>query len=328
MESMLRNLAAQTFRDFELVIADAQYEMNAAAVKELSETLGLTRVIHTPAMEARHVGRWMHWELYSNAMLLASGQWVLYYGVHRYLHRKAMAEVASKAASGVCTVLYQNNTPYPQEGDTPPVSFDEIEEFYTLHLNSERWPYLSQTGFFSVPRDIMINRLNGYNEALLLHHWADTDLAERARHLSFLRVEVMSRALLRITHPKDSGKETIRPHEMFPSGRQPCTLAQNPSCVVWQLEMLRDDRHIEIPVQRVIHDGFEWVRCDICGAIGVEDVDEYMAHLSSSAFIRAPIGICGIGRNLFSVDADLQGLELADKIKVISGSHDNPKYLH
>src|SRR3990167_1252246 len=111
VEFLLRNLAAQTFRDFETVLIDMFYAENASAVRDLCTTLGLTNVVHAPACEARHVAPWLPWELYSNALLLASSEWVLHYGVKRYMHPQAVGVVASQADAGICTVLIQKNVP-------------------------------------------------------------------------------------------------------------------------------------------------------------------------------------------------------------------------
>lgn len=325
---MLRNLAAQTYRDFELIIVDAYYDQNATGIQDLSTQFGL-KTVHVPAMEARHVGRWLHWELYSNALLLASGQWALYYGVHRYMHRRALEFIADRAVHNILTVLYQNNV----MNDEPlPESFQAIEEAYGMSIYCEPWPYLSQTGFFCIPKDVMIHTFNGYNEALVFHHWADTDLSQRARHYKQMRVEVMSMALLRVSHPKDSATRTgiaLPPAQAaFPLSRQPCSFDKNPSCITWLLQALRNDRHITVPVQRIVHDGFEWVRCEVCGCVGVEDEWAYIEqHLASAAYMRAPIGLAGIGRNLAALDADVRKLELTNKIDLIAASHDNPRYL-
>lgn len=142
----------------------------------------------------------------------------------------------------------------------------------------------------------------------------------------------MSVALLRISHPKDlaarSGKALPSARAAFPLSKQHCSSTENPDCIVWQLNALREDRHIPVPVQRVMYNDFEWVRCSACGCVGVENEVEYIEqYLTNAAYMRAPIGLAGIGRNLSTVDADLRGLELSSKIELIAGSHDNPRYL-
>ena len=330
LEFLLRNMAAQTYKDFELVIVDAYYEENAAYVKELSQELGLLRTIHTPACEARHVGRWMHWELLSNALLLSSGQWILQHGVHRYMHRGAVQCVVERAEQGICVVLYQG-----KGFAIMPCSFDDIEGPFEMDTHLEPLSYLTQSGFFSIRRDILINELNGHNEALLLHHWVDSDLSERARHLASLKVELMPKGLLRMEKPSwvihrhspAINDWDISKTSFTARGRQTCRITENPRCVVWLLRSLGAHRRIDGPVQRITHNGFEWVWCPDCGAVGIEDPDAYISNLSNSAFILSPINVCGIGRNIFTLDRDLHGLDLTDKVRLISDSHDNPKYL-
>ncbi len=322
---MLRNLAAQSYRDFELVIVDAHYEMNATGVRDLCAQFELKNVIHAPAMEARHVGRWMHWELYSNALLLSSSPWAVYHGVHRYLHRRALEIIVDKAAHGIATVLLQNNVP-----DSSLVSFNDIEEANCMSVYCEPWPYLSNTGFFSIQRDVMLHTLNGYNEALTLHHWADTDLSQRALHLRTMKVELMRAGLLRIAHPKDSGKENRHPYHEFPLCKLPCSYTVNPNCIIHQIDHMVSGqvRRIQVPVKRIVHRGFEWVQCDQCGCLGIEDEGEYVNHfLTNPDNIKAPIGVGGIGRNLATLDSDLLKLEFSSKIDLIASSHTNERYL-
>src|SRR6185369_172203 len=107
IEFMFANLGAQSFKDCEIVLVDAFYQENLNLVKMLSKAHGLDRVIHTPACEAKHVGRSLHWELYNNAALFATGDWLFFHGVHRYLHHQAVETIYQCANRDNCTILFQ-----------------------------------------------------------------------------------------------------------------------------------------------------------------------------------------------------------------------------
>lgn len=320
---LLDNLASQTFRDFELVLVDAFYTDNAIFVKEWSELRGIQNVIHTPACEDKHVGRLLHWELYNNALLLANGQWVLYYGVYRYLHTRVVQVIAEQAAKGTSVSFYQL-----QAEDSIESLPDDVERKYGMNAEIDSWPFMGQTGFFSVQRDMMIRQLNGYNEAMVNQHWVDCELGARGTHI-YQDAKIFPAAILRL-EKGNQGHYGTNSSGVSCIGKPLCSFEANPRCVLRLIEGLPQTgkRSIEGPVHRVVHNKFEWVRCDVCGTLGIENGDAYMAYiLSNPALIRAPINICGVGRNLATLGDDLAGLDLASKLDLIARSHDNPRYL-
>ena len=317
VEFLLRNLAAQTCQDFELILMDMLYDENKVQVAELSSQLGLiNRIIHTPACEDAHVGHYVHWEMHNNTLLLATNEWVLFHGVKRYLHRQAVQTVLDKTAAGVCTVFVQKPS---TEESLSGRQFDDIENQYAMSVKPYKFSYLSQSGLFSIKKDVLINDLNGHSEALVLHHWVDCDLSARAFHLP-LNVEMVDSALLRLH--RTGTYTTIRHRHAF------CDKEVNPNCIAHYFLPYSVKPRIDTPVERFMYAGWEWVRCDVCGMIGVEDENAYVARLQSDkTYIRAPINIAGIGRNLVRLSDDLEGLTLPEKIDIISKSHDNKRYL-
>jgi hypothetical protein len=320
VEAMMRNLAAQTSRDFELVLVDAFYAENADPVARLAQELNMPTT-HTPAMEAKHVGRSLHWELYNNALLLATSPWVQYHGVYRYLHRDTVSTIICCAARNTSVILFQM-----REDPEIPVT-DNVEKDYSMDVDMHGWKFLQHSGFFSARRDVVLNRLNGYNEAIVNDHWVDCEMGARVWHIP-LDVAVMARAILRLERKGHYGVEE-NGRMISRIGKAPCTHEENPKCIRYLLNALREDRRIREPVQRLVNEGFEWVRCERCGTLGVEDSDRYLAHLlNNPGLIRAPINVAGVGRNLARLDADLQNCStLAEKVALISASHDNPVYL-
>lgn len=325
VEFMLRNLSEQTFRDFEIVLVDMFYDENKNAVADLCGVLGLQNIVHTPACEATHVGRWLHWELYSNALLLASGRWVFHYGVNRYLHRNALQTVADNAQQGFSVVFAQRNVEESIETLLPRdmIQSSACESIYHMNVSVYPWQYLSQSGFFSVESDVMIHDFNGHNEALVIHHWVDNDLGARSQHLTGkIRCKIAQNGLLRLNKSRTGGYSGVR------VGKPVCAREANPICVAWLIDGLREDRRITGDVERVEHNGYSWVRCAVCGTIGVEDSPAYVARLSTNAaYTKAPVNIAGVGRNIETLAADLKSLTLQEKVETISGSHTNARYL-
>src|SRR3990167_448016 len=324
VEFMLRNLAIQTFQDFELIFVDAFYDANAQFVSNTCKSLGLERVVHTPACEARHVGRILHWELYNNVLLLANSPWVMYFGMHRYMHSGALQAVAECAARDIPVVLWQGRA---ERMDELPLN---IEETYEMDSHVEQWHALDHSGFFSARRDMLINRLNGWNEASVNHHWVDCDLSTRAKFLS-LNVKVMPRALIRLGGAGAYGRGEVSGDgisQLSGIGKSVCSLDTNPNCVVYLINALRDSRrHIDVPVQRLTHNGFEWARCAECGTLGIEDSEAYSRHVITRALIKAPINVAGVGRNLITVDAAMRNADIAAKIELLRSSHTDPRFL-
>ena len=320
VEFMLRNLAQQTFHDFELVLVDMFYDDNAQIVSELSEILGLRSVLHTPACEARHVGRWLHWELYSNALLLSHGKFVLHHGMNRYLHRSALEVVASCAEHNTNLVLAQRNV---EESLSSLAFYVDPEVQFAMSTSISSWPYLSQSGFFSINTDTMIHDLNGHNEALLIHHWVDNDLGARSEHLAgSMRCRIMQNGLLRLNKSRSGGYSQVL------VGKPVCSREDNPQCVAWLIDALQEYRVIGGSVERINHKGYSWVRCGVCGTIGVEDSSAYVARLSeNSGLVKAPVNVAGVGRNIEILADDLRGKSTADKVSTLIESHTNPRYL-
>lgn len=326
IEFLLRNLAAQTFKSVEIVLVDAFFEENAELVRKLSQDLGLERVIHTPACEAKHVGRVLHWELYNNAALFANGDWLLFHGVHRYLHRNAVETVYHCAERSTCVVFFQLREDSEIERSD---DFAEIERAYNMDVEQARWGFLQHSGFFSVPRDILINNLNGYNEAVVNVHWVDCDMGARVYHIP-LTVSMAGRSVLRLERQGHYGVDERRNSRTVSGiGKPICTPQENPRCVcLLRGALTAENRHIDDPVNRFNHEGYPWVRCDKCGTLEIEDSDAYIHFLlNRPGSTRAPINVHGVGRNLARVNAELVGKSLEEKIDIVSKSHDNPIFL-
>ena len=319
VEFLLRNLHAQTCQDFELVLVDAFYKENTSLVTELKQAFNMC-VVHVPACEDKHVGRYLHWELYSNGLLLASNPCVLYHGVYRHLHSQVIETVVERASRGVSVVLHQIYG--------PAIGTPDIDQLFSLNPVTEQWHALQHSGFFSVQRDIMIHRLNGYNEALVNDHWVDCELSARARHLPLV-VEIMQRGMIRFTREGGHYGLTQGTHKTSSGiGKPICTVEENPRCIVFLMNAFTTVRRIDGEVNRFVHNGFEWVRCPVCGTIGVEWPEAYINRLiGDSSLIRAPINVAGVGRNLAIIDSDLAGRDLVTKIEILSSSHDNQRYL-
>lgn len=324
LEFSLRNLAAQSYRDFETVIVDMCYEQNCAAVIEICERLNLRNVVHVPACEAKHIARILHWELYNNAALLASCPWLLYYGSRRYMHRGAVAAVVEKAQQGISTSLPQ--LPSPESVETLwNVPFEQIEAMHKMDLESKNTPSLIQTGFFSIPRDTFIHKLNGMNEALVIHHWVDNELSARLRYVDEKSCWIRG-AILRLHRSLGEGYTAV------PTERALCSLEENPKCAYHLARAVDTSKprpyKITEHVNRVTANDYGWIWCDKCLTIGLEDDEDYMRHvLSSPKYIKAPINVHGVGRNISRLDRDLAGLPLHKKLTILAGSHTNPRYL-
>lgn len=321
VEFLLGGMARQTFKDFELIIIDAFYNENRHRVAELSSAIGL-QVVHTPAMEAKHVGRRLHWELYNNGAVLARNQWVLFYGVYRYLHRDGMGAIHGCAERGYSLIFDQKRV-----GAEADLSID-YEKIFNMNISHPQWgTTLDQSGFFLAERDVIVNKLNGYNEAVVNDHWVDCDLGARAKHLP-LKVEVMRDCLIRLERNWDEHYGIVNGKQSSGIGKPYCEESINPKCVVYLIGNLREHRRIEEPVERITHSGYVWVRCPQCGTLGIEDSNRWIAHLvSSPSLTRAPINVCGVGRNLTRLSNDIAGMDLDRKVATISASHDNPRYL-
>ncbi len=327
IEFLLNNLAAQTFRDFELVIVDAFHDENADFVAETAKNLGIGNVIHTPDCAEKNIGRYLHWELYNNALLFATSPWVLYHGVYRYLHRQAVQTVAECAANGTSVVLNQIRA---TSIDLPA----DVEQFYEMDIRLVAHGILVNTGFFSVNRDIMLRQLNGYNEALVSQHWVDNELSARARHVT-MDVKMLTRAFLRLERSAGHyGLKVVATSltgnlKSSRIGKSTCDTSVNPRCAIHLIEALQQGQiRIDGPVERFVHNGFEWVRCPECHTLAIEDGEAYIKHLlASPSLARAPVNVHGVGRDLAKIAADVDGLDLKSKIAIIAASHDNPKYL-
>lgn len=317
---MLRNLAAQTFTDFDVVLMDRYYFANRDWVAETCKDLRL-RVTHTPACEDRHVGRTTHWELYNNALVLAQSDWVVYYGVFRYLHRQAIEAAVQRASKGICTVFHQMHT--DEIIHTWP--FEDIETVFKMDVRAQRTDGLHHSGFFAIKREWAVDWLNGYNDALLIHHWADVDSGARARHCSFT-VDIMPQALIRIANRPSMPHYAMDQHPDF--GKPVCRESDNPHCIAHEINRLRSVRRIEYPVKRIEFKGFEWAVCDICGTLGAEDDAAYIRHLmADKSLVRAPVNLHGVGRNLSILAEDLKGQTLSERVSVVAASHTNLRYL-
>lgn len=320
IEFMLRNLAAQTFRDFEVIIVDAFYRANKILVEELAESLGLA-IVHTPACEQRHAGSRLHWELLNNGLLLANSEWLLFHGVHRYLHHQALAVIADKAAENIPIVLMQCRAE-----DTIESLPANVEEVLGLHVDTQPYGYLSQSGFFSIKKSDML-LMNGWNEALTLHHWIDCDLSQRAKKLP-LKVRILGCALLRLERSGHYGLNAVESDQISGIGKSPCDRLVNPDCLMSLItQPLVNNRVQSSTVQRFTHDGYEWIRCSKCGQIGIEHPDSYMAFLDARPVIKAPINVYGVGRNIVRLAEDLSTMPLASKVYAMAASHNNPRYL-
>lgn len=316
VEFFLRSMAAQTYRDCEIILADSFYTENKTGVAELCALLGLGTVVHVPSAYGVDVGRKMHWDVYSNALLYSSGDWVMHYGVYRYMHRDGIMRVAQNAASGILTSFAQ--IPAPQTiDDLMSDDYGAIESRYEMEVSPRRWSTLSQCGFYSIDRDRIVNIFNGHNEALILHHWVDVDLNTRAANYGHLQTDVIDRGVLRMTKP---GYSAIR------VGKPVCSREVNPNCVSHRLDARQGTERIE-NVERVSNRGFEWVRCQQCGAVGLEDPDAYIKYLRDTSCTRAPVNVGGVGRNIQRLEDDCKKLSTSSRFELISSSYSNARYL-
>lgn len=333
IEFGMRNLAAQTCRDFETVIVDMAYEQNKGIVTELSDKLGFQNLLHVPACEARHVGRLVHWELYNNGALFASNPWLMFYGAKRYVHRSLAAAIIQHATEGTAVNIAQVRPPdtvtiedvgfdeqlsLPMFGDTVSQRFDAIEEAYNLHVDVHDAFYLAQTGFFSIPKDTYINILNGYNEALVVQHWVDNEMNIRMAKIR-MTVGNMHRGLLRLNSKAGYGA--------VPIGKPICQHPDNTRCIRHTMNLRKGENHRVEGALRFEHDGFGWIYCDTCGAVAVDMEFDYMNHQVASSNTKAPINVRGVGRNLARIADDLKPLSLSEKINLMQRSHTEPRYL-
>ena len=319
IEFALRNLAAQTCRDFQTIIVDMSYTENRSLAVELIENLGLQNVHHVPALEDRHAGRLVQWDIYNNAALLATTPWIFFYGLKRYLHRNAVETIMRHCQEGIGISVQQVRPDESVTVENIGYDFDRIELDYSLNTDTVQIPWLAQTGFFSIHIDTYIRALNGYNECLLIQHWVDNDMNARAMRVP-MRVCNMGRGMLRLNSQLGYGAVNV--------GRKTCYSSPTSKCLRDCLNRRAENVRLADGVaERFIHDGFEWIYCPACGTIAVDKEFDYMAYIVSKPSVKAPINVHGIGRNLERLFDDVRDLAMPDKLDIIAASHTNPRYL-
>lgn len=319
VEFMLRNLAAQTYRDFELIILDISYDDNKDKVVELSTSLGLNDVIHLPTCRAKHVAQHVHWEIFNNSLALASSPWIFQFGIYRYVHRRVIETIIDRASRNICIVFPQNHV---EAATLQRTDYDLIESLHGMSADTVPCSYLTQSGFFSINRDVFIDQLNGHTEALTAHHWVDCDLSQRAKNAT-LNVQQCSKGLLRIDrlpgdlHYHGALAKTVCSHEL-----EDCP---------WNMfaSMSYADSHLtDNPnTVRIDQQGYGWLQCRRCGILIVETPNAFMEHLDKQKIIKAPINLGGVGRNLRILADDLRGKTISEKTQILRDSHTNPRYL-
>ncbi len=276
----------------------------------------IRNLIHVPGCEARHVGRLVQWDIYNNAALLADTDWLLFYGLKRYIHRDSVDTVSTLAEQGYCTNMYQLRPDNSVTVDNIGNNFNRIEETYDLRPTVHMTPYLAQTGFFSIPRETYIHVLNGYSETLLIQHWVDNEMNTRMTKVP-IKSCVMPRGMLRLNSTLGYAAAVV--------GKSICV--GNENCIRHSMN-LRPAENIRVETApRIVHGGFEWIYCETCGTLAVDKEFDYMEFQLRSPSAKAPINIRGVGRNLSRLATDLSNLALPDKLEMISSSHTNPRYL-
>lgn len=310
---IMTNLGDQTHKDFEWVFVDAYHDENRVLVADLARKYGLRRVTHVPACTAKHVGHKFHWDLYNTALLLSSEPIFLRLGVFRYFHNQIVEKALQLGQNDTWISLRQREV---KDFDAE-LAYHEQAQRHKLEVTSYTpWNQLvSHCGMFSFSRERML-RINGNNEALLIHHWEDVDLNCRSVHLGQVNLMSLENAFLRVWHSKSNpylSKDTC------------CSLP----CIVYAPNSHELQKCASAETEWTIYRGFPWARCRTCHAVAVGYCDKYFEYLKSEPqALIAPIGVFGVGRDIRILDEDLKRLPtLESKLELLTTSHTDPRYL-
>lgn len=328
VSTIIKNLGVQTTKDFEWVFVDAFYHNNQALVADETRAAGLNNVIHVPLCGATHVGRKFHWECYNNALLLATRPNFMRLGVWRYFHHQVVEFAIEQAAKGVWINLTQRACDALSD-----LTHEQIIQKYDIEIKSQSpWNRMqSHCGMFSFNRQKMIE-MNGNNEALLIHHWEDCDLNSRWEQLGEMKMISLEKAFLRIEHRKDTFPYNKPDNGGAYIGKTICSPEKKNTCPYY----VNNNHKLEItgPAQGynlkfIEHKGFNWVHCPDCGLVAVGHDEKYFHYLKTDPrAITAPINVAGVGRNIVTLNEDIQKLtSMESKVNLLCESHTSPRYL-
>lgn len=321
IEMAIKCLSSQTYKDFEWVFLDGHYNQNKDFVDNMCQEYKIERYIHSPFCQANHVGRWFHWEIYNNALMLCNNDLFLRFGVYRWMHNKTIETIVNYANKGIYVDLPHNTVNFD---DFYNYSVDEINNNLSI-IDGEIRPYMEcSAGMFSYTRNRMLE-INGNDEAsTLIAHHEDADLNARWSNVKGIYSAKIQNALLRFSHEKSPSNilSTLEEGNSLCCGKKGC------------LSIYPNSYHLNYnpPVEneKFEYDGFQWIKSPCCGVVSPIDADEYLTYLKQSGKTFGSVGVDNrVGRNILSLYNDIIKINnFEDKLNLLINSHTDQKYLN
>jgi hypothetical protein len=321
VDILIKCLGSQTMRDFEWVLVDGFYDENRSSVAAQCEAAGIGNVVHIPMCGGAHIPRNFHWELYNNALVIASNELFIRIGVFRWVAPNTLETAANLASHGAYLDLDQHHSEM-NIVDYMSLSAGEINDREGMSPHEvERKEFMNcHAGMFSYVKERMV-WTNGNNEAgeLLVHH-EDADLNSRWS-TQRADVRVYRNCMMRIQHNKAFVEYIPRLHG---NPRLPC---MSERCIAASSRLYRIEEDFPPGAERFWHDDFEWCRCPDCGTISPINADRYIEHIRDWPI--APIGVDGrVGRDIRALRYDIEQLgSLQEKVELLERSHTDKRYI-
>jgi hypothetical protein len=314
-------LETQTCQDFEWVLLDGHYNKNKDFISSLCEEYKIKRYIHAPLCKANHVGRMFHWEVYNNALILASHDLFLRFGIYRWLHSSVVEKAISYAQKGIFIDLPHKTVNFDDFSSLDRKAIIEKADLTPDYGRVNNYMACS-AGMFSYSRNRMLE-INGNNEAatLIVHH-EDSDLNARWKHVRGVMSIKMMNAMLRFDHVKSPSNILT----ILEEGNSYC--CGKPGCFSTYPNTFHLNYEPPVENEKFMYREFPWIKCSCCGTVSPVDADEYLDYLQLYPDPFGPVGVDGrVGRNIIPLYEDCMGANLEDKLNILTESHTDPRYV-
>jgi hypothetical protein len=318
-------LSTQTCQDFEWVFLDGHYNKNKDLISSLCDEYKIKRYIHAPLCKAEHIGRRFHWEIYNNALLLASNDLFLRFGVYRWIHSSVIENAVNSYYQNKIFIDLSHKTldlksEYLYSDPNYIVEDLHLEPFATNQRNL----MVCSSGMFCYTKSKML-MMNGNDEAaILIVHCEDADLNSRWSNCGHTKNITYNNSMIRFEHHKSTND--IIP--LLEGKNTYCCGANN--CLIHYPFSFNLDNNPPVQNPKFEYKGFTWIKCDCCGTVAPVNADSYLSHTRNNKITYASVGVDGrVGRDINILNKDINKINnINEKFNILLESHTNLKYLN
>lgn len=348
LRAQLRCLSEQTFKDFEVNIADPHYSKRRLHINELAEKYKLN-IVHYPYHPNLSVAKKLDIAVFNTPYLFSESPKIVRYSCWRFV-KPNFTEVCANAKYSVD--FYFHNVEPPTR-DSMHLVTNHDARIWDMRSDEVHWDLMPKKagdpgaswgsgsdhdaavttfplncyGNYMVPRQDWFH-INGADEAIFnSEHWEDQDFCNRA-HRAAIKCERKAGIMYRMHHlyGSHSGRANVLPD--WGKFMEPCDKCQ---AVEHNPKPDRRDLKRRIANGELLTFGFNrtWVckTCYYCGPIFHAEESEYWKVLDRYHYTRSNIlPMVKLGRNLEILANDMDGKSLGRKVEIFEDSWSNARY--